>query len=54
MPDTSGYRRDIGFFSATMIIAGSMIGSGIFSVSPVAIREDTSAKHAGSSIKACP
>jgi len=47
MPVASGYRRDIGFFSATMIIAGSMIGSGIFSVSPSAIREDDPAAFAG-------
>ena len=39
MTDTSGYRRDIGFFSATMIIAGSMIGSGIFIVSADIVRQ---------------
>ncbi|MDE3246183.1 MAG: amino acid permease, partial [Acidobacteriota bacterium] len=39
MSDTSGYRRDIGFFSATMIIAGSMIGSGIFIVSADIVRQ---------------
>jgi len=35
----SGYRRHVGLFSATMLIAGSMIGSGVLSVSPSAIRE---------------
>jgi len=39
MSETSGYRRDIGFFSATMIIAGSMIGSGIFIVSADIVRQ---------------
>ena len=39
MSDPSGYRRDIGFFSATMIIAGSMIGSGIFIVSADIVRQ---------------
>ncbi len=39
MSDSSGYRRDIGFFSATMIIAGSMIGSGIFIVSADIVRQ---------------
>ena len=39
MSDTPGYRRDIGFFSATMIIAGSMIGSGIFIVSAGIVRQ---------------
>ena len=39
MSGTSGYRRDIGFFSATMIIAGSMIGSGIFIVSADIVRQ---------------
>ncbi len=34
----SGYRRDIGLFSATMLVAGSMIGSGIFLVSAEIIR----------------
>jgi APA family basic amino acid/polyamine antiporter len=29
----SGFRRDLGLFDATMIVAGSMIGSGIFIVS---------------------
>ncbi len=35
----SGYQRHAGLFSAIMLIAGSMIGSGVFSVSPSAIRE---------------
>ena len=39
MSESSGYRRDIGFFSATMIIAGSMIGSGIFIVSADIVRQ---------------
>ena len=39
MSDSSGYRRELGLFSSTMIVAGSMVGSGIFSVSPSAIRE---------------
>src|SRR5262245_27060603 len=30
---TSGFRRDLGLFDATMVVAGSMIGSGIFIVS---------------------
>ena len=34
-----GFRRSLGLFSSTMLIAGSMIGSGVFSVSPAAIRE---------------
>ncbi len=33
-----GYRRDIGLFSATMLVAGSMIGSGIFLVSAEIVR----------------
>ncbi|HJV90181.1 MAG TPA: amino acid permease [Holophagaceae bacterium] len=33
-----GYRRDIGLFSATMLVAGSMIGSGIFLVSAEIMR----------------
>jgi len=37
-----GYQRQVGLFSATMLIAGSMIGSGVFSVSPLAIREASS------------
>ncbi|MBL0209786.1 MAG: APC family permease [Holophagaceae bacterium] len=39
MAEPSGYRRDIGFFSATMIISGSMIGSGIFIVSADIVRQ---------------
>ncbi len=39
MPAPTGYRRDIGFFSATMLIAGSMIGSGIFIVSADIVRQ---------------
>ncbi len=39
MSGSSGYRRDIGFFSATMLIAGSMIGSGIFIVSADIVRQ---------------
>ena len=35
---TAGYRRELGPFSATMIIAGSMIGSGIFIVSADIVR----------------
>jgi len=34
----SGYRREIGPFSATMLVAGSMIGSGIFLVSAEIVR----------------
>ena len=34
----TGYRRELGPFSATMIIAGSMIGSGIFIVSADIVR----------------
>jgi len=34
-----GYRRHLGLFSATMLIAGSMIGSGVLSASPSAIHE---------------
>ena len=30
--DATGYRRHVGLFSATMLIAGSMIGSGVFIV----------------------
>ncbi len=32
MSDSPGYRRQLGLFSATMLIAGSMIGSGVFIV----------------------
>lgn len=31
--DTSGFRRELGLFDSTMIVVGSMIGSGIFIVS---------------------
>lgn len=34
----SGYRRSVGLFSATMLIAGSMVGSGIFLVSGSVVR----------------
>jgi len=37
--NATGYRRHVGLFSATMLIAGSMIGSGVFSASPAAMRE---------------
>jgi hypothetical protein len=40
-----GYRRHVGLFSAIMLIAGSMIGSGVFSASPAAIREAGSTHH---------
>ena len=36
---TEGYRRHVGLFSATMLIAGSMIGSGVLLASPVAMRK---------------
>ncbi len=36
---TTGTRRHVGLFSATMLIAGSMIGSGVFSASPAGMRE---------------
>jgi amino acid transporter len=39
MSESTGYRRELGLFSSTMIVAGSMVGSGIFSASPAAIRE---------------
>jgi len=32
-PAAGGFRRDLGLFDATMVVAGSMIGSGIFIVS---------------------
>jgi hypothetical protein len=35
----TGYRRHVGLFSATMLIAGSMIGSGVCSASPASMRE---------------
>jgi APA family basic amino acid/polyamine antiporter len=34
----TGYRREVGLFSATMLIAGSMIGSGIFIVAADMVR----------------
>jgi amino acid transporter len=34
-----GFRRSLGLFSSTMLIAGSMIGSGVFSVSASPIHE---------------
>ena len=37
MEDT-GFRRHVGFFSATMLIAGSMIGSGVFIVAADMVR----------------
>jgi hypothetical protein len=37
--DATGNRRHVGLFSATMLIAGSMIGSGVDSVLPAAVRE---------------
>ena len=39
-----GYRRHVGLFSATMLIAGSMIGSGVFIVGADIVREG----HSGS------
>ena len=36
--DTPGYRRTVGLFSATMLIAGSMIGSGVFIVAADMVR----------------
>jgi basic amino acid/polyamine antiporter, APA family len=36
---TVGYRRQLGLFSATMLIAGSMIGSGVFIVAADMVRE---------------
>jgi len=35
---TTGYRRHLGLFSATMLIAGSMIGSGVFIVAADMVR----------------
>ncbi len=35
----SGYRRELGLFSAAMIVAGSMVGSGIFVVSAGIVKE---------------
>lgn len=36
--NASGYRRHVGLFSATMLIAGSMIGSGVFIVAGDMVR----------------
>lgn len=36
---TTGYRRELGLFSSTMIVAGSMVGSGIFIVSADIMRQ---------------
>ena len=36
--DAPGYRRHLGVFSATMLIAGSMIGSGVFIVAADMVR----------------
>ena len=36
--DATGYRRHVGLFSATMLIAGSMIGSGVFIVAADMVR----------------
>ncbi len=33
MSESTGYRRELGLFSAMMLVAGSMVGSGIFMVS---------------------
>ena len=38
MSEPTGYRRELGPFSATMIIAGSMIGSGVFFVAADIVR----------------
>ncbi len=40
---TPGYRRSVGLFSATMLIAGCMVGSGIFLVSGDVVRTGRSA-----------
>ena len=39
MSESSGYRRELGLFSSTMIVAGSMVGSGIFIVSADIMRQ---------------
>ncbi|MBS1783949.1 MAG: amino acid permease [Acidobacteria bacterium] len=39
MSEATGYRRELGLFSATMIVAGSMVGSGIFIVSADIMRQ---------------
>ncbi len=36
---TTGYRRELGLFSSTMLVAGSMVGSGIFIVSADIVRQ---------------
>ncbi|MEI9934408.1 MAG: amino acid permease [Ferruginibacter sp.] len=44
MPDTNiSFKPSLGFFDATMIVAGSMIGSGIFIVSADMLKEVGSA-----------
>ena len=35
----TGFRRELGLFDSTMVVAGSMIGSGIFIVSAAMSRE---------------
>lgn len=39
MSESTGYRRELGLFSATMLVAGSMVGSGIFIVSADIMRQ---------------
>jgi len=39
MSESNGYRRELGLFSSTMIVAGSMVGSGIFIVSADIMRQ---------------
>lgn len=39
MSESTGYRRELGLFSSTMIVAGSMVGSGIFIVSADIMRQ---------------
>ena len=39
MSEPSGYRRELGLFSSTMLVAGSMVGSGIFIVSADIVRQ---------------
>jgi len=34
-----GFRRELGLFDSTMVVAGSMIGSGIYIVSAAMARE---------------
>src|SRR6266850_3539291 len=38
-PVEGGFRRELGLFDSTMVVAGSMIGSGIFIVSAAMARE---------------